>query len=333
MRAVRKQIAGYWTFWVTLFSQQESNFGWALFRIAIGICLLWSLGSIGISGLIDVLWLNPPDGGYRSLSHVHILMIDVGPPSPKLVYTLYTIAVLSTISVTVGLGKRLSTFIALQSYLSLSFLNTQCIGSDEALLTNALWLLFLCDASSTLSLHAKLQHGRWVHEAPIHVWARYLVVFQLLVVYAFAGINKTNTDWVPWGHLDALYLALQDPDWQRFNMRWVAYVYPLTQIGSAVTWTFEFFSWLILPLLYIRYTAGRGGRVRRFLSRCDYRKPFLVLGLLLHGGIFATLNVGPFSFVSMAYYLCFWRAEELKAIFRSLKNRITMDNPYSWANP
>ena len=97
-------------------------------------------------------------------------------------------------------------------------------------------------------------------------------------------------------------------------MGWVARVYPLTQLGSAVTWVFETFSWLMLLVFYYRYTRDRPGRLRRAFNRWDLRIPFTVVGAGLHLGIFIAMDVGPFSFVSLAYYVCLWRPEELRTI-------------------
>ena len=48
----------------------------------------------------------------------------------------------------------------------------------------------------------------------------------------------------------------------------------------------------------------RGGRLRRWVLRYDLRKPFAAIGVGLHLGILALLNVGPFSPISLSYYLC-----------------------------
>lgn len=307
-----------WRSWVVLLSNREDAFGWALFRIGIGVCLLYSLISIGSAGLVDILWVDREYGGYRNLGQVTILLIGLGSPTPPLVNSIYAVALVAAASVTAGIGGRVATFVALQSYLCLTSINPETIGSDDALITNALWLLFLCDASATLSLRCRIRTGRWSREAQVGAWARYLAVFQILVMYTFAGLNKTNMEWVPWGAMNGLYNVLMDTTWRRFDMSWLVYVYPLTQLGSAVTWVFETFAWVMLPVFYFRYTSQRPGRIRAAFNRWDLRKLFLLVGGALHLGIFVTMDVGPFSLVALTHYICLFRPEELRTAGRRL---------------
>ena len=314
MKRLGETLRRCWLFWVVLFSHREPAYGWALFRILTGACLLYSLTSVGATGLVDILWVDAAYGGYRSLGPVRVLLLDLGPATPSLINSIYALALIGSAALALGIGGRLVTFLTLQSFLSLTTVNSQSSGSDDALLCNALWLLFLCDASSTLSLRCKIRTGRWASNASVGAWARYLIVFQLLVMYTFAGLNKTNTDWVPWGAMDALYNALMDTTWRRFDMSWIAHVYPLTQLASVVTWVFETFAWVMLLVFYYRYTRDRPGRLRSAFNRWDLRMPFTIVGAVLHLGIFVAMNVGPFSLVSLSYYVCLWRPEELRAV-------------------
>jgi hypothetical protein len=87
-------------------------------------------------------------------------------------------------------------------------------------------------------------------------------------------------------------------------MAWTAHLYPLTQIATAVTWWWETLAPLLLVVYWLRYTADRGGRLRNFVLRYDPRLLFAAVGVTLHLTILATVNVGPFSWVSLSYYLC-----------------------------
>ncbi|MEM7135222.1 MAG: HTTM domain-containing protein [Myxococcota bacterium] len=310
-----KPVARAWGAWVKLWSTREQAFGWAVFRIGIGLCLLYSMLSILSAGLVDFLWVDVEYGGYRVTDPLEILLIDLGPARPTIVNGIFAVTLAGAICVVLGAGGRVATFVTLQGYLCLTRINFETVGSDDALLTNALWLLFLCDATGTLSVRCRRRTGRWTSEAQVGAWGRYLGVFQLVIVYTFAGLNKTNTQWVPWGKLDGLYRVWMDPVWLRFDMNWVPYVYPLTQVGSAVTWIFETFSWVILWVLYLRHTRDRPGVMRAVFNRWDLRKVFLVVGASLHLGIFATMDVGPFSLVSLTFYVCLFQPNEVASAF------------------
>ncbi|MEM8610296.1 MAG: HTTM domain-containing protein [Myxococcota bacterium] len=322
MTASRGVVSRVWRAWVDLFSAREPAFGWGVFRIGVGFCLLYSMTSISSAGLLDLLWVDVAYGGYERTDPVKILLIDLGPATPSLVNAIFSVTFVGALGVFVGIGGRPITFLTLQGYICLTNINRTTVGSDDSLLTNALWLLFLCDATRTLSLRSRLREGRWNPPAEVGAWARYLAIFQLVVVYTFAGLNKTNTHWVPWGDLNGLYRVWMDPVWLRFDMDWVAYVYPFTQLGSAVTWLFETFSFLMLAVYYCRYTRDRPGRVRAAFNRWDLRKLFLAVGASLHMGIFLTMDVGPFSLISLTFYVCLFEPTEVEATFQRFFGRL-----------
>jgi hypothetical protein len=68
---------------------------------------------------------------------------------------------------------------------------------------------------------------------------------------------------------------------------------------------------LRLLFFYYRYTPDRAGRLRAFCLRHDPRAWFLAFGVLLHAGIALALEVGPFSYVTVAFYLCCLHPDEL----------------------
>lgn len=327
MKRVVSAVVSVWRSWVALFSGRESGFGWAVFRIGVGFCLLYSMVSIASAELVDLLWVDVEYGGFTKTRPVRILLVELGPATPTLVNGLFAVTFGGALGVLLGIGGRLVTFVTLQGYLCLTSINGTTVGSDDSLLTNALWLLFLCDATRTLSVRCRLVEGRWTQPTEVGAWARYLAIFQLIVVYTFAGLNKTNTQWVPWGDLSGLYRVWMDPVWLRFDMDWVAYVYPLTQVGSAVTWIFETSSVLMLLVFYYRYTRVRPGRIRAAFNRWDLRKLFLFVGASLHLGIFATMDVGPFSLISLTFYVCFFEPDEVEALFRRTFGRVWPARP------
>src|SRR5262249_45989543 len=138
-----------------------------------------------------------------------------------------------------GLGGRVTALVVAQSYLAVSQLNPLCCAGDDRLLSNALWLLVLSRSTVTLSLDCRLRTGRWVSDEPVPAWPRYLAIVQLVLVYGATGLQKMGIDWLPGGGFAALYYILQEPAWVRWDMSWLAWVFPLTQIATAVAWFFE----------------------------------------------------------------------------------------------
>jgi hypothetical protein len=311
--AAVSRLRRWWTAWVLLLGRREPGDTIALFRIAAGAVTLWSLLAVATSGLIDVLWVDKAWGGYRSLGDGPYLIQWLGGPTPPVIHLVMIVTLSSSALLVLGLGGRLAAFITLQGYLALSRLDSNASGSSDLLVTNALWLLVLARSTATLSLDCKLRTGRFRSDEEISAFPRYLAVLQIVVMYWATGTQKLSMAWFPAGSYSALYYILQEPSWQRFSMTWAARVYPLTQVATAVTWIWEVTAPLLLLVYYLRYTEERGGRLRAFMNRCDLRKPWALLGALLHGMILITMDVGHFSQIALAFYICLWQPAELRA--------------------
>ena len=305
-----------WRRIVELTSAQEDGLSFALFRVLIGACLIATVMTVIVHGLVPIIWIDRDWGGYRTLGDRSWLITLLGGPRPEAVWGVIAVALSAGLALMVGIGGRFTAFVASQSWMALSVLNGHCGGSYDELLTNALWLLVLGPNSRTLSLDARIATGRWLRADPIGKWARYLVVFQLVVVYCSTGSQKLSAYWTPVGGYSALYYILQQPSWQLRDMSFLAYVYPLTQLATAMTWLWEISSPLLLVSMWLRADPERGGRVRRFLARLDYRIPFCIIGLGMHIGIELSMNVGPFSFIALSYYVALWRPDEIAALAR-----------------
>ncbi|MGB5810357.1 MAG: HTTM domain-containing protein [Polyangiales bacterium] len=315
-------VRNWWVFWVTLFDRKESATTWALYRIAVAACVLLSLGLIRGAGMLDILWVSKPYGGYLTLGEVPMLWFHLGPATVTTVHALWAVAIVGAVALLLGVGGRVTAFCTLQAYLALTRLNHDTIGGHDCLISNALWLLVLCDGSKTLSLGCWWRTRRFTSNARISAWPRYMAVFQLVVVYTWTGLQKVSPTWFAVGDFSALYYVFQDPTWRRYNLSWTAFVYPLTQLGTIVTWFFEAGAWLLLPFFYYRYTRDRGGRLRALFNRWDIRKPFTDIGVALHLGIAILLDVGAFSWITLSYYFCLWGPEEIERLYASLTRRV-----------
>ena len=181
----------------------------------------------------------------------------------------------------------------------------------------------LADSSATHSLRCRLRTGSWTDQQRVAAWPRYLVIVQLVVLYTGTGLHKISIHWTPAGGFSALYYILQQPSWQRGDMTWLASVYPLTQLATAITWGWELTWPVVLLALWSRTTADRGGRVRGFINRIPIRAAYVSIGLVMHGMITVLMVVGPFSWVTLAYYPCLFRPHELQRGWRRATGRLT----------
>ncbi len=303
-----------WTAWVDLLDRREPGHALAAFRIAIGLCLVGSIGTVALHDLVGVIWLPIEHGGYRHLGGGSWLVRALGGPEPHVVNGLVTAGLVAGVSTALGLGSRLAPLVGTLCFQALVDLNGHTGGSYDELLPNALWLVVLADASRTWSLDCKLRTGAWSDPTPIPGWPRYLAILQLVLLYASTGTQKVSAYWTPVEGFSALWYILQQPSWHWTDMSWLAPAYPLTQAATVSVWLFELSSPLLLVVYLWRLHPERPGRLRAFVNRRDLRVPFAVFGLGMHLGIMATMNVGPFSPISMAFYLCLWHPDEWPAL-------------------
>ncbi|MBL8616672.1 MAG: HTTM domain-containing protein [Deltaproteobacteria bacterium] len=290
---------------------QEPAHALALTRIGVGITILGMLGAMLWTDSVSPVWLDPADGGLRDLAPRQWLARAVGAPTPAAVSGLMAAAAAGGLGLTLGLGGRLSAFVALQALLALFSLHPRTGGGHDRLISNALWLLVLAPSDQSLSLRCWLRSRSWVNPAPVAGWVRWLVIGQLVLMYAGTGMQKVGAEWFPWGDYAAVQRALLSPSWARWDLTAeVAAVAPLIQAATALSWMWEV-GFAALPLLlWWRATRTRPGRLRAVANRLDLRAWMATFGLALHIGLLITMELGPFSLISMSLYPCLWSGEE-----------------------
>ncbi|MCB9706067.1 MAG: HTTM domain-containing protein [Myxococcales bacterium] len=319
-----------WSSAVELLGRREPADGLALFRIAVGLCMLYSIGSMAAAGLDQVFWVDAADGGMLELrSGDHWLIRALGGPRAPVIGALVPLGLLLALLVTVGAGGRVVLLIAGQVYQAIVRSDPTIIGGYDLLIGNALWILFLAGATATLSVDARLRRGSWRPAVEIAAWPRYLLILQILAVYTTTGLSKLGVPWTPAGGFSALYWVFQEPTWRRFDMGWTAAAPAVLvlQVATALTWIWEISAIFLLLFYYYRATPARPGRLRALCVRRDLRLGFVAIGVALHLSILLTLNVGPFSWISVAYYLNLFHPDELRALARRRPLRAGGEDP------
>ena len=314
-----------WQRWVAFVGEREDARVLAIVRILIGVVAFGEMLEMIAYGMVDAVWVDRAHGGIFTVGG-NWLVRALGGPTHGVVWGLVVFAMVGGLVLAAGLGGRITPFLTLHAYAAVTSLNSQAGGGYDPLLTNAMWLLVVGNGATTLSLDARLSTGSFVRReggegAQVFAIARRLLVFQLLIVYGTTGLQKLSPVWTPAEGYSALYWVFQEPTWNRFDMKWTAYVYPLTQIATAVTWHWELSAFGMFLYLWYRHTPARGGRLRAWANRYDLRLPYLAIGVMLHLGIAAALCVGPFSYASLAYYPAFFSWAELSQ-WRKLRFRL-----------
>lgn len=298
-----------WTSWVAFTSEKEPALVLAIFRVLLSLCAIGSL--LTAMDVLSVLWIDAAHGGAFTLEPTRLVRL-FGGPTPPVIQTFWWVALVAAALSAVGLGGRWPLLVAGQAYTALVRTNAGITGGYDAMIGIAFWILFFSGANATLSVDAWRRTKRLLTDDLIPAWPRRVLVLQLVVIYFITGLQKMSPVWTPLGGYSALYWVYQDPTWRRFDMSFTTKLYPLLQVGTAITWHWELSFPVVMAWLWARRTKARGGRLRRALLRWDLRKLYLAIGVCLHLGILLTLNVGPFSFVSLSFYPLFFRPEEVR---------------------
>ncbi len=294
-----------WTRWADLLDRREGAIPLALCRIIAAVTVCLHLVTMWTSGTAMGVWVSVKFGGIREsdLDWLEFL----GGATPLNIRLALAFGICSSALMALGAFTRVTTVCTWLSFRLLTGLNNHSGGSSDDLLVNILFLLMFAGCGGALSFDRRNQAPAYVP-----VWPRYVLIGQLVLVYWMTGLQKVSAAWLPGGPLDALWYIFQQPSWQRIPMLWLARLYPLTQLGTLVAWTFEQTAPLLLLAFWYRYTPHRPGRVRALFNRLDFRAVYLAIGVMLHLGIWLTLEVGPFFGGVFALYACCFTAEEYR---------------------
>jgi hypothetical protein len=306
-----------WQSWRRLLAQRERATTLAVFRMLVSAIVITSLLSAAFAGVVEVTWVDASHGGMLVLGSGNWLVALLGGPTPRVVWALFGVALAGAASSLIGFGGRSLLLVTLQAFIGLRSLNSSASGGYDSMITIALWLLFLSECNASLSVDAWRQHGRLFSERLVPAWPRYVLILQLIVIYTATGLQKVSLSWTPMGGYTALYYVLHDPTWLRFDAetRWVPV--PLLRLGTAISWHWEQLTMLLLPVFYFRATPGRPGKLRALFNRWDLRLPWAAVGVALHLGILTLIDVGPFSFISLAYYVNLFAPDEVERAARA----------------
>ena len=303
-----------WDALVRMSSRRERGDALAVFRVLAALAILYSLLSIAAADLVDVLWVAREHGGMQHVFASPLLEL-MGGATPGNVWALWIAALIADLLLLVGLFGRVSAFVLLQSYVALSSTNGLASGGYDMLITNALWLMVLGDTTATASVDCYRRHRRFTSDDLVAVWPRLALVWQIALVYFFTGIQKASAPWTPGGGYTALYWVMHDPTFMRFDGSGLAVaLLPLTRIGTAVAWHWEHLSILLPLVLHFRATKDRPGRLRALFNRVDLRLVWAAIGVTMHLGILLMLNAGPFSLISVSYYVALFAPDEVRAV-------------------
>jgi hypothetical protein len=275
-----------WHRWVDVWDRREPATALALVRIGIAVVLLADYLWIARLGMVHATWSRPPLG-YGGADAV----------------VWYGVVVAALACIGLGAATPLACVVFAVASARLSWAAPDCESGSDILLRIVVPILALsrCNAQWSIDAWVMRRLGRpMATEVP--AWPRYLIMVQLVWVYFSGGQNKSSAVWGPLGGFTALGNALMDPGAGRLPVSWVAALYPLTRVATALTMVFEWAA----PLYLLAY--AKNWRVRWV---------WLALGVSFELGIAVGLRLGSFPYAMLALFPALLRPED----FQRLKTR------------
>ncbi len=311
--------------WVALWSRVEGPESLAAVRIGISGILLIDLLRIRMLGLVATLMGTHEAGGLgvpELLDDLPWLLALLG-SGPAFHEGLWWGMTVSCLLLFLGVQPRLSALLVVLLSAQFALVLPAADRGIDMLLRNTLLVLVFAESSATWSLASRWKHGTWTAPASVRVgaWPRYLLALQLVVVYFTAGVSKVASSWTPIGGLSALFIAMSDPHFQRLPDDWLRAGYRLTQVGTFVSWFWEWIAPVLLLAWWYRDTPERPGRLRAWMNARPVVEVYLLIGALFHIGTHLFLRLGIFPFAVMALYPAAVRPEQLRAWTARLRRR------------
>lgn len=300
-----------WRRLVAFVEEREDALSLALCRIALGATILAHVGRFFVSGAAKLALVHQRFGGLGS-SDGWLSM--VGGSTWAHVQALGLVTLLAAALMTLGLFTRPAILVTWLSYRALSGLNIDARGAYDAVIINTLFVLLLAGSGRALSFDQRRRPG----PRDVARWPRLLLVFHLGLMYAGSAITKISSGWIPGGDASALWYILHQPMWARGALDDLpGWFLPLTQVSTTLVWCWEALGLVFVLAVFLRETdapsAAFARMGKRILDRIRFREIYLVLGVVMHVGIELTMEVGAFSFASLALYVCALRPAEWAA--------------------
>lgn len=283
-------MKGRWQRFVSFCAVTEDATALAVTRIVMGTTLFFHMLMCLCNGTTTTVFVNAAHGGLNNVAWAR----DWATPTGAVLLTVST--ALCGLLVAVGWFTRPALFGAWIGVRICSALSHRAHGGSDALFIDVLFVLLLSGCGNTLSMDARRAGTSTALRLP-----RLLLVFQLGLLYFFGGLQKLSWGWVPGGDATALWFALHQPQWTRFDGLPPHWTYVLTQVGTTSAWLFE----ITAPLLLLAVALdelGSVGRVARLLRRLQVRWLYLAYGALMHIGIEVLIEVGPYLPVTLSMY-------------------------------
>lgn len=272
----------------------------------------------------DVTWLYA-DNGLLPLEDLHIVtrtvdrfsVLDFVTKSES-VFALYVLLIFCLICTIIGQWPRLMIIMSFLLLVSFHERNSLTLNGGDTVIRILGFLLMIAPETRAFSVtRLKDQWEHWkakkqlLPSLTMSAWPYRLLTWQLVVLYVTSMWDKSYGSM--WWEGTAVGSAIHHEHFMRFSrqmMDWLsAYSTPVSHF--TLFWQFAWI-FLLIPKSVLEKI--------RFFAKHSLKRMLIFGGILFHGGIFVTMNVGPFCWSMFSSYCGMLIDEDFDAL-RNWKNR------------
>ncbi len=289
-------IPSMWRRFVAFCAVREDAAAVAVVRVVIGAVVAVHLGYMVVSGEAATVMVHADFGGLQ-------VGADRAWASVSAATAVTVATAVAGVFMACGLFTRAAVVAAWMGMRAVSLISAGAHGGTDALLIDLLVLLAFTGCGNTWSVDAWRRRRRLgtTDDLLAPRITRLLIVMQLVFLYTLGGLQKVSYGWVPGGDASALWFALHQPQWTRFDGLPVAALYPITQAMTTSSWLLEVCAPILLISLWCELKDTRGPIGRRLRSPW-LRVGYLGAGVFMHLGIEVLMEVGPYMYVTCSMY-------------------------------
>ena len=310
--------SGAFARWVAFWDRREPATSLAVTRILVGAILFLDMLLAWHQGVAQALLLPPPLGmGTGAPAFPGFLAAPSVAQSSEVALFWWALVVIASLMFAVGLFHKAGGVLLTLALINFARFDPNGDAIDK-LYRVVVPILTLSRANARFSIDAWLGQklGRPL-PALVPAWPRYLLLLQLLWMYFSAAHCRDDAAWWPHGGFSAIGHVMGDPHFARFRPGSLVSIYPLTQVATVISMTFEMGAPLMV--LFTWFRSSGGGAFGATARKWRIRWIWLGLGVALHLGIALTMTLGMFPYGVLALYPLFLHPDEYRRWFAGTK--------------
>ena len=249
------------------------------FRIVFGALMLFGTIRFVVSGWIEKLYLEP------KFFFKYYGFDWVQPLDETGIYFLFYLIIASAFCMMVGLFYRLAAITFFLTFAYAELIDATNYLNHYYLVCLFAFLLIFLPANRAFSLDVLMRPK--LARSKVPAWTIHILIFQLVIVYTFAGIAKIQSEWL----LRAMPMAIWLPE--RSNIPILGYFFQFEETAFLFSWFGAFYDLTIAYFLLFRKT----------------RPLAYVAVVVFHLMTFLLFNIGMFPFIMIFGTLVFFSSE------------------------